>query len=810
MLGVGGLFTALNIATAPPPPPQVLVPAPAVASAEPALALAPAPAAPAQTPVVVQPTPTPAAPAAAPAAETPVTPPPPPPAKKISTIDEAGMAFYDYLGDLAQTHYAKRFLADFSAEFNSGEIYIRYNDEFQEVNFESDYTGIDVDYYEVMLCTYPRTSPSFPESIDGIFEINWELRQLDEPPEEMISCRWLIDTLTGQVRPRNPNAHRLEAELVKPETTTYTAEWAGNQVSSYLNSLAKGPDAIRYLAELNSQGYFESRFSQSELDQDLGGHKYSGWQVYYRLTGRPSKEYWDNLNWAVCKDGYVAEGSNNALLVKADLVELSQSPAPEPALTRYNLNVSINPLGSGSVSPSGGTYYSDTQVALSATPASGYEFSSWSGDATGTSPTITVTMKSSKSVIANFSKILYSLMASVNPLGSGSISPSGGTYDSGTHLTLTATPSPGYLFDCWSGHASGTSSTITVTMDSNKSVIANFEEIPPPAPAPAPVAPAPKPPFVIVTVTVGPVTGKTYEDLSFSMSGETNIGGSLEYRFDWGDGSYSNWSSSPSASHSWSSPSNYMVKAQARVSVMTSAWTSGMSITITPAPVPPAPAPAPPPAPHSFYGDLTINGDPAPVGTTVEARGEGVRIDIYGNPIVTTEVGKYGSANPLGSKLYIQGVIAEGATLTFYVNGVKADQTAQWYSGKIEALALTAHIPEEEPPPPPPTTTYEPTTMSFTVGTGPFGYKKLTSYLVEGQHIEVSFIITGGNNDIYVYVYDPSDVVVAGSKNNRIYNNGQFDFTPSVPGTYSLYFNNTFSLFTSKDIQLTITGGQWE
>jgi len=115
-----------------------------------------------------------------------------------------------------------------------------------------------------------------------------------------------------------------------PETTTYTAEWAKNQVSAYLNSLTKGPDAIRYLAELQSQGYFESRFSQSEVDQDLGGHKYSGWQVYYRLTDRPSKEYWDNLNWTVCKDGYVAEGSNGALLVKADLMELSQSPAPAP------------------------------------------------------------------------------------------------------------------------------------------------------------------------------------------------------------------------------------------------------------------------------------------------------------------------------------------------------------------------------------------------------------------------------------------------------------------------------------------------
>ncbi|MBA7715406.1 hypothetical protein ES703_124449 [subsurface metagenome] len=108
------------------------------------------------------------------------------------------------------------------------------------------------------------------------------------------------------------------------ERTTYTANWAKNQVFAYLNSLAQGPDAMKYLAELNSQGYFEIRFSQSEVDQDFGGHKYSGWQVYYRPTGISPKEYWDNLNWAVFKDGYVVEGSSGALLVKTDLIELSQ------------------------------------------------------------------------------------------------------------------------------------------------------------------------------------------------------------------------------------------------------------------------------------------------------------------------------------------------------------------------------------------------------------------------------------------------------------------------------------------------------
>jgi len=109
-----------------------------------------------------------------------------------------------------------------------------------------------------------------------------------------------------------------------------------------------------------------------------------------------------------------------------------------------------------------------------------------------------------------------------------------------------------------------------------------------------------------------------------------------------------------------------------------------------------------PPLPHAFYGTLKMNDSDAPPSTTVEARGEGV-ISIAGNPIVTTEVGRYGSAGPLGAKLIVQGDIADGATITFWVQRPtdvaphQADQTAEWHSAEITELDLTVTIP---PPPP--------------------------------------------------------------------------------------------------------------
>jgi uncharacterized repeat protein (TIGR02543 family) len=44
-------------------------------------------------------------------------------------------------------------------------------------------------------------------------------------------------------------------------------------------------------------------------------------------------------------------------------------------------------------------------------------------------------------------------------------------------VELTAVPVPLYKFAYWSGDASGTSPVITITMDSDKTVIAHFEPI---------------------------------------------------------------------------------------------------------------------------------------------------------------------------------------------------------------------------------------------------------------------------------------------------------------------------------------------
>ena len=74
----------------------------------------------------------------------------------------------------------------------------------------------------------------------------------------------------------------------------------------------------------------------------------------------------------------------------------------------------------------------------------------------------------------------YTLSIGNDGNGSVDLSPSGGTYDEGTIVTLTPVPSSGFIFSSWSGTNSGDltnngDGTYSITMNADKDVTANFE-----------------------------------------------------------------------------------------------------------------------------------------------------------------------------------------------------------------------------------------------------------------------------------------------------------------------------------------------
>jgi uncharacterized repeat protein (TIGR02543 family) len=215
-------------------------------------------------------------------------------------------------------------------------------------------------------------------------------------------------------------------------TTTYTLTVSGSG-----GTIIRTPDKTSY-----TQG--ESVTLQATPD---AGRSFAGW--FGDLTGT----------------------ANPATLV----MNSNKSVTATFTANAYTLTVTAA-NGSVSKNPDKASYAYGEVVTLQAVPNAGYCFSGWSGDASGTSSTVTVTMNANKSVTASFTANTYTLtVAAAN--GSVTRSPDKAGYSYGETVTLQAVPDTGYSFSGWSGNASGTSATVTVTMTTNKSVTATFTSV---------------------------------------------------------------------------------------------------------------------------------------------------------------------------------------------------------------------------------------------------------------------------------------------------------------------------------------------
>jgi PKD repeat protein len=104
----------------------------------------------------------------------------------------------------------------------------------------------------------------------------------------------------------------------------------------------------------------------------------------------------------------------------------------------------------------------------------------------------------------------------------------------------------------------------------------------------------------------GPTTGNTSTTYTFSTSGTDPDGDSLQYRFDWGDGTISNYGSS-TQSYAWSSAGTYQIKAQAKdTQGAESNWSSPSTIDIST------------PPPTSYNVSLTVADNDGATSTVLK------------------------------------------------------------------------------------------------------------------------------------------------------------------------------------------------
>jgi uncharacterized repeat protein (TIGR02543 family) len=192
-----------------------------------------------------------------------------------------------------------------------------------------------------------------------------------------------------------------------------------------------------------------------------------------------------NPGYQFTKWGGSCSGTTNPLTVTMSAAKsCTATIVPTYALT-------INPSTNGKVTTSDGkvdcgssctsTYPSGQAVTLKTTANSGYQFTQWGGDCSGTTSSITVTMTAAKTCTATFTTI-YPLTITSHTNGTvttpdgylncGSLCSK--QYIGGQSVTLQAIANTGKLFTQWGGDCSGATNPLTVTMDAAKTCTATF------------------------------------------------------------------------------------------------------------------------------------------------------------------------------------------------------------------------------------------------------------------------------------------------------------------------------------------------
>ena len=165
-------------------------------------------------------------------------------------------------------------------------------------------------------------------------------------------------------------------------------------------------------------------------------------------------------------------------------------------LQKFNLTVgtSGSSTGSGTItadkgpincgSSCVGSYDYNTVVTLTATPASGSTFVSWSNACSSSSTTCVVTMNAAAGAVATFNAVPETLTVTTSGTGTGTVTsnPAGiscpGTcskvYNQNTSVVLTAAATGSSTFAGWTGACPNATGTCTVSMTTAKSVGATF------------------------------------------------------------------------------------------------------------------------------------------------------------------------------------------------------------------------------------------------------------------------------------------------------------------------------------------------
>ena len=146
-----------------------------------------------------------------------------------------------------------------------------------------------------------------------------------------------------------------------------------------------------------------------------------------------------------------------------------------------NLLLTNSSPSAGGTTSGGGSYPSEENAQISASPSPGYAFIGWSGEGVNDSysASTTVLMSEDRNLTANFAIQSHSLTLNASIGGSTNGS---GQFDYGSSPTISATPSAGYFSADGTGEGvtDPNSASTTVLMSEDRNLTANLPSNPTP------------------------------------------------------------------------------------------------------------------------------------------------------------------------------------------------------------------------------------------------------------------------------------------------------------------------------------------
>ncbi len=127
-----------------------------------------------------------------------------------------------------------------------------------------------------------------------------------------------------------------------------------------------------------------------------------------------------------------------------------------------------------------GIYAKGTSVVLTPVAEAGYEFTGWSGDASGSANPLTVVLDSSKTIKAGFRKVgvaSYPVMVAIVGPGTVRRVPDLGAYEAGSEVELVAETTGSALFAGWTGAVSSSQKRVRISVNGPVSATATFKAV---------------------------------------------------------------------------------------------------------------------------------------------------------------------------------------------------------------------------------------------------------------------------------------------------------------------------------------------